>query len=283
MQVRDYISSQRSRVRKLARLSHEKATKWDASKTSIDDGSSVKHSDLSACKGIAVNTHDLRVLGDCTQSPANSGNSTSVLMQFQVTPLDAIPQPIPLNAIPVSTQLPGNPNNLASICSQVPGNSGNFMTTSTPVPPECSVNATTVCTQVHKNFVNATTASMSAPGNSGNLTTVFTPIIGYSGIANHVGTLVPGSFINVTPVQNGQTGSMKISLKPVEDGPSCPSQEATPGMDSDDRKFLENIFSLMRKEQAFSGRLKLMEWVLQIHNSAVLSWYLTQSHFVHFN
>ncbi|XP_058107445.1 uncharacterized protein LOC131251019 [Magnolia sinica] len=32
----------------------------------------------------------------------------------------------------------------------------------------------------------------------------------------------------------------------------------------------------MRKEETFSGQVKLMEWVLQIHNSVVLHWFLTK-------
>ncbi|XXG80651.1 hypothetical protein AAC387_Pa09g1467 [Persea americana] len=62
------------------------------------------------------------------------------------------------------------------------------------------------------------------------------------------------------------------SLDPKDvEGPSCSSQEeSVPGIDSSDKNFLENIFNLMRKEETFSGQEKLMEWVLQIHNSAVL-------------
>ncbi|XP_057461482.1 homeobox protein LUMINIDEPENDENS-like [Actinidia eriantha] len=60
-------------------------------------------------------------------------------------------------------------------------------------------------------------------------------------------------------------------------GPSCSTQEETlPGLDESDRHFVDNIFSLMRKEETFSGQVKLMEWILQIQNFSVLYWFLTE-------
>ena len=57
-------------------------------------------------------------------------------------------------------------------------------------------------------------------------------------------------------------------------GPSCSTQEETlPGLDESDRHFVDNIFSFMRKEETFSGQVKLMEWILQIQNFSVLYWY----------
>ncbi|XP_042476328.1 homeobox protein LUMINIDEPENDENS-like isoform X2 [Macadamia integrifolia] len=68
-----------------------------------------------------------------------------------------------------------------------------------------------------------------------------------------------------------------VDPKTVEGVPSCSSQEeALPDIDNSDKTFLENIFNLMRKEETFSGQVKLMEWILQIHNSAVLYWFLTK-------
>ncbi|KAG8079001.1 hypothetical protein GUJ93_ZPchr0007g5178 [Zizania palustris] len=52
-------------------------------------------------------------------------------------------------------------------------------------------------------------------------------------------------------------------------------EEVAPGVESEDKKFLESIFALMRKENTFSGQVKLMEWILQINNVTVLSWFLT--------
>ncbi|XP_057484483.1 homeobox protein LUMINIDEPENDENS-like [Actinidia eriantha] len=59
--------------------------------------------------------------------------------------------------------------------------------------------------------------------------------------------------------------------------PSCSTQEETlPGLDESDRHFVDNIFSFMRKEETFSGQVKLMEWILQIQNFSVLYWFLTE-------
>ncbi|PSS36045.1 Homeobox protein like [Actinidia chinensis var. chinensis] len=62
-----------------------------------------------------------------------------------------------------------------------------------------------------------------------------------------------------------------------EERPCCSTQEETlPGLGDSNRHFLENIFSFMRKEETFSGQVKLMEWILQIQNSSVLYWYSSQ-------
>lgn len=59
------------------------------------------------------------------------------------------------------------------------------------------------------------------------------------------------------------------------EGPSCSTQdEVLPGMNDLDKHFVENIFILMRKEEKFSGQVKLMEWILQIQNASVLHWYV---------
>ncbi|XP_021820075.1 homeobox protein LUMINIDEPENDENS isoform X1 [Prunus avium] len=61
----------------------------------------------------------------------------------------------------------------------------------------------------------------------------------------------------------------------VEDAPSCSTQDdALSGLDDLDKHFVDNIFNLMRKEETFSGQVKLMEWILQIQNSSVLCWFL---------
>ncbi|GAV83362.1 hypothetical protein CFOL_v3_26810 [Cephalotus follicularis] len=63
----------------------------------------------------------------------------------------------------------------------------------------------------------------------------------------------------------------------IEEAPSCSKQDdALPGLDDMDKYFVENIFILMRKEDTFSGQVKLMEWILQIQNSSVLYWFLTK-------
>ncbi|OIV95410.1 hypothetical protein TanjilG_06279 [Lupinus angustifolius] len=58
---------------------------------------------------------------------------------------------------------------------------------------------------------------------------------------------------------------------------SCSTQEATfSGLDDLDKHFVDNIFSLMRKEETFSGQEKLMEWILTVQNFSVLLWFLTK-------
>ncbi|PON96621.1 Octamer-binding transcription factor [Trema orientale] len=61
----------------------------------------------------------------------------------------------------------------------------------------------------------------------------------------------------------------------VEETPSCSTNDyVLAGIDDLDKQFVENIFGLMRKEETFTGQVKLMEWILRIQNSAVLSWFL---------
>ncbi|ERN16982.1 hypothetical protein AMTR_s00057p00206030 [Amborella trichopoda] len=67
------------------------------------------------------------------------------------------------------------------------------------------------------------------------------------------------------------------SLNVVKEDPSCSLQgDVSPGIEPSDSNFLENIFSLMRKEETYAGQVKLMEWILQIRNSAVLYWFSTK-------
>ncbi|KAK7396862.1 hypothetical protein VNO78_18024 [Psophocarpus tetragonolobus] len=58
---------------------------------------------------------------------------------------------------------------------------------------------------------------------------------------------------------------------------SCSTQEvALSDLDDSDKQFVDNIFSLMQKEETFSGQEKLMEWILTIHNFSVLLWFLSK-------
>lgn len=55
---------------------------------------------------------------------------------------------------------------------------------------------------------------------------------------------------------------------------SCSMQdEVLPDTSDSDKYFIANIFNLLRKEETFSGQVKLMEWILQIQNDSVLFWY----------
>lgn len=40
-----------------------------------------------------------------------------------------------------------------------------------------------------------------------------------------------------------------------------------------DKRFVENIFNSMRKEETFCGQVELMEWILDITNPSVKLWY----------
>ncbi|KAM7277462.1 hypothetical protein ACFE04_019328 [Oxalis oulophora] len=63
----------------------------------------------------------------------------------------------------------------------------------------------------------------------------------------------------------------------VEEAPSCSTQDESPSaLDDVDKHFVDSIFNLMRKEETFAGQVKLMEWILQIHNSSILNWYLSK-------
>ncbi|KAL2345392.1 hypothetical protein Fmac_006677 [Flemingia macrophylla] len=57
---------------------------------------------------------------------------------------------------------------------------------------------------------------------------------------------------------------------------SCSTQVALSDLDDSDKHFVDNIFSLMQKEETFSGQEKLMEWILTIQNFSVLLWFLTK-------
>ncbi|KAL5983832.1 hypothetical protein ACLOJK_017927 [Asimina triloba] len=90
---------------------------------------------------------------------------------------------------------------------------------------------------------------------------------------------VDGIIINssiATPVSN-PVPLNSADPRNATEGSSCSSQdENIPGIDDSDKHFLQNILNLMTKEKTFSGQAKLMEWVLQIHNSAVLQWFLSK-------
>jgi hypothetical protein len=67
----------------------------------------------------------------------------------------------------------------------------------------------------------------------------------------------------------------------VDEAPSCSTQDdMLPGLDELDKHFVENIFGLLRKEETFTGQVKLMEWILQIHNLSVLNWYFSTHYYI---
>lgn len=76
--------------------------------------------------------------------------------------------------------------------------------------------------------------------------------------------------IPITPTGTIQPTDAKINPDSVQK--ETKQEEVAPGVESEDKKFLDSIFALMRKEETFSGQVKLMEWILQINNATILSW-----------
>ncbi|KAK0582114.1 hypothetical protein LWI29_021628 [Acer saccharum] len=85
-------------------------------------------------------------------------------------------------------------------------------------------------------------------------------------------SVVPTSVIPTNPVPLNSVGPPS-----VEESPACSAlDDSLVGIDDLDKYFVVNIFNLLRKEETFSGQVKLMEWILKIQNSSVLSWFLTK-------
>ncbi|OMP06646.1 hypothetical protein COLO4_07998 [Corchorus olitorius] len=86
-------------------------------------------------------------------------------------------------------------------------------------------------------------------------------------VPNGSDTMIP-----VEPVPLNSVGPVN-----AEEAPSCSTQDdALTDMDELDKRFVENIFTKMGKEETFSGQVKLMEWILRIQNPSVLYWFLTK-------
>jgi hypothetical protein len=67
-----------------------------------------------------------------------------------------------------------------------------------------------------------------------------------------------------------QPTDAKINPDPVQK--ETKEGGVVPSVESEDKKFLDSIFALMRKEKTFSGQVRLMEWILQINDATILSW-----------
>ncbi|KAJ6797973.1 homeobox protein LUMINIDEPENDENS [Iris pallida] len=240
-QVRDYISSQRSRVRKLVNLSRDKATRLEVS-PAISHGCPLSPDQpLFVSKEESNNTVDNRTIEECTQVLETSGNLTVA-------------------------------------CAQVSEDSGSATTVCTQFPTY-SGNTTIPCRQVIMDSGNTIPVFTQVPGNMGIVIPYYTqvPVYVTPQYSADAATVCTQNPVVVSAVQGGQQNPIKTDLNTVEGGPSSSQKEETiPGVDSDDKRFLENIFNLMRKDQTFSGQVKLMEWILQIHNTAVLSWFSTK-------
>ncbi|KAF5731465.1 putative Homeobox protein LUMINIDEPENDENS [Tripterygium wilfordii] len=63
----------------------------------------------------------------------------------------------------------------------------------------------------------------------------------------------------------------------IEEAPSSSTQDnAPPDLNDSDKHFVDNIFNMLRKEETFSGQVKMMEWIMQIKNPPVIQWFLTK-------
>lgn len=87
---------------------------------------------------------------------------------------------------------------------------------------------------------------------------------------------VPLDSVALDPVPLNAVGPSR-----VDEAPSCSTQDdVLPGLDELDKHFAEKIFDLLRKEETFSGQVKLMEWILQIQTPAVLNWYFANPQYL---
>ncbi|MED6206592.1 hypothetical protein PIB30_028309 [Stylosanthes scabra] len=83
--------------------------------------------------------------------------------------------------------------------------------------------------------------------------------------------------INSDPMRPINPAPLNSIMPSNAENASCSTQEAAlSDLDDLDKKFVDNIFSLMEKEESFSGQEKLMEWILTIQNFSVLLWFLTR-------
>jgi len=208
------------RVRKLVRLSREKA--------------------------IRVNAH---------KGPQDGVPTTSdALMPVDLVPLNSVaPNPVPMNTVspnpaPLNAVIP-NPFYLNSVAPN-------------PVPFSFVSSSSAPL-----NFASPT----SSPLNSSSPNPV--PLISAS--LNPV-PLNPAS-LNPVPLDSVAQDPVPLNAvgpSRVDEVPSCSTQDdVLPGLDELDKHFAEKIFDLLRKEETFSGQVKLMEWILQIQTPAVLNWY----------
>jgi len=208
------------RVRKLVRLSREKA--------------------------IRVNAH---------KGPQDGVPTTSdALMPVDLVPLNSVaPNPVPMNTVspnpaPLNAVIP-NPFYLNSVAPN-------------PVPFSFVSSSSAPL-----NFASPT----SSPLNSSSPNPVPLNPASLNPVPLNPASLnpVPLDSVAQDPVPLNAVGPSR-----VDEVPSCSTQDdVLPGLDELDKHFAEKIFDLLRKEETFSGQVKLMEWILQIQTPAVLNWY----------
>ncbi|KAJ3691782.1 hypothetical protein LUZ61_020946 [Rhynchospora tenuis] len=68
---------------------------------------------------------------------------------------------------------------------------------------------------------------------------------------------------------NSDASSTNLEVPPVK-------LKEDDGMKEEDKKFVDDVLALMRKETTFSGQVRLMESLLHINNDAVLNWFIVK-------
>nr|CAB3479356.1 unnamed protein product [Digitaria exilis] len=207
-QVREFFTSQRSRVRKFVQLSREKALTTEAPKEH-DNACSMRTEQIP----LDIEAHAVVIEPLRTLEPVVPQSSSQPMGFPQVSP---------------------HPMGLPQSCLQ---------------PME-----------VFQNSLQQTSAQQNFAA----------PVISLQQTMaqqNLAAPVMPSGTMVVQPTD------ANISLDSVQK--EIKQEEVHPDVESEDKKFLESIFALMRKEESFSGQVKLMEWILQINNATVLSWFVT--------
>lgn len=83
-------------------------------------------------------------------------------------------------------------------------------------------------------------------------------------------TSISSSDITAEPIPLASVVPISIHEEPS----TSKRHDELSGMADSDKHFVENVFGLMRKEESFSGQVKLIRWILRITNPSVLNWYL---------
>ncbi|EOA22544.1 hypothetical protein CARUB_v10003204mg [Capsella rubella] len=82
--------------------------------------------------------------------------------------------------------------------------------------------------------------------------------------------------VDPVPLNSIHPEACSISWSAAETVALIPPEDIPPDISDSDKYFVENIFALLRKEESFSGQVKLMEWIMQIQDSSVLIWFLSK-------
>ncbi|KAJ4776028.1 Homeobox protein LUMINIDEPENDENS [Rhynchospora pubera] len=80
------------------------------------------------------------------------------------------------------------------------------------------------------------------------------------------------------PAMSGPTGEVCMNSDASSTNLELPPAKLKEddGMKEEDKKFVDDVLGLMRKETTFSGQVRLMESLLHINNDAVLNWFIVK-------